>query len=444
MKEGDKASIWWADDRNDNPNATAGRGAARSEEDKVSVMDSSGNGRLSAEVAVVGGGPAGLTVAVALAGAGVPTALIAAQAGARDNRTTALFTSSVAALEAIESWPGCRAQAAPLKTLRIIDDTGRLWRAPEVRFEAAEIGLEAFGWNIENRYLVAALEARAQALPALQRISAEAAAVDIDDSGVTVTLAGGGAVTARLAIGADGRRSICRSAAGIETQAWTYPQTALTFNLRHSRRHDNISTEFHSPEGPFTLVPLPGLRSSLVCVVAPDEAARLLALDPAGRDAEMERRSHSILGRIEAEPGHGAFPLAVENARRFAAKRVALIGEAAHVIPPIGAQGLNLGLRDAATIAELVVEARRNGADVGGRDVIDSYDRLRRIDVATRTAAVDLLNRSLLTDFLPIQGLRGIGLYMLERIGPLRRALMREGVDPVAARPRLMRGEALA
>ncbi len=444
MKEGDKASIWWADDRNDNPNATAGRGAARSEEDKVSVMDSSGNGRLSAEVAVVGGGPAGLTVAVALAGAGVPTALIAAQAGARDNRTTALFTSSVAALEAIESWQGCRAQAAPLKTLRIIDDTGRLWRAPEVRFEAAEIGLEAFGWNIENRYLVAALEARAQALPALQRISAEAAAVDIDDSGVTVTLAGGGAVTARLAVGADGRRSICRSAAGIETQAWTYPQTALTFNLRHSRRHDNISTEFHSPEGPFTLVPLPGLRSSLVCVVAPDEAARLLALDPAGRDAEMERRSHSILGRIEAEPGHGAFPLAVENARRFAAKRVALIGEAAHVIPPIGAQGLNLGLRDAATIAELVVEARRNGADVGGRDVIDSYDRLRRIDVATRTAAVDLLNRSLLTDFLPIQGLRGIGLYMLERIGPLRRALMREGVDPVAARPRLMRGEALA
>lgn len=444
MKEGDKASIWWADDRNDNPNATAGRGAARSEEDKVSVMDSSGNGCLSAEVAVVGGGPAGLTVAVALAGAGVPTALIAAQAGARDNRTTALFTSSVAALEAIESWQGCRAQAAPLKTLRIIDDTGRLWRAPEVRFEAAEIGLEAFGWNIENRYLVAALEARAQALPALQRISAEAAAVDIDDSGVTITLAGGGAVTARLAVGADGRRSICRSAAGIETLAWTYPQTALTFNLRHSRRHDNISTEFHSPEGPFTLVPLPGLRSSLVCVVAPDEAARLLALDPAGRDAEMERRSHSILGRIEAEPGHGAFPLAVENARRFAAKRVALIGEAAHVIPPIGAQGLNLGLRDAATIAELVVEARRNGADVGGRDVIDSYDRLRRIDVATRTAAVDLLNRSLLTDFLPIQGLRGIGLYMLERIGPLRRALMREGVDPVAARPRLMRGEALA
>jgi 2-octaprenyl-6-methoxyphenol hydroxylase len=407
-------------------------------------MRSSDNGCVCAEVAVVGGGPAGLTAAVALAGAGVPTALVAAHSGARDNRTTALFSSSVAALAAIGSWEACRAEAAPLKTLRIVDDTGRLWRAPEVRFEAAEIGLEAFGWNIENRYLVAALEARAQALPALQRIRADAATVEIDESGVTVTLAGGGAVTARLAIGADGRRSICRTAAGIETQAWSYPQTALTFNLKHSRLHHDISTEFHSQEGPFTLVPLPGLRASLVCVVAPEAAVRLLALDPAARDAEMERRSHSILGRIEAEPGHGAFPLAVETARRFAADRVALVGEAAHVIPPIGAQGLNLGLRDAATIAELVVEARRDGADVGSRDVLDGYDRQRRIDVATRTAAVDLLNRSLLTDFLPIQGMRGLGLYLLERIGPLRRALMREGVDPIAARPRLMRGEALA
>jgi 2-octaprenyl-6-methoxyphenol hydroxylase len=178
--------------------------------------------------------------------------------------------------------------------------------------------------------------------------------------------------------------------------------------------------------------------------VAPSEAARLLALDPVARSAEIERRSHYILGRAEAEPGHGAFPLTVETARRFAANRVALVGEAAHVIPPIGAQGLNLGLRDAATIAELAAEARRNGADVGGRNILDRYERARRLDVATRTAAVDLLNRSLLTDFLPIQGMRGLGLYLLDQVGPLRRALMREGVDPIAARPRLMRGEALA
>lgn len=402
-----------------------------------------GAGVVSAEVAVVGGGPAGLTAAVALAGADVPTALVAAQSGGRDNRTTALFFSSVAALEALDVWESCRAEAAPLKVLRIIDDTGRLWRAPEIRFDAAEIGLDAFGWNIENRHLVAALEARAQALPALQRVRADAAAVEIADDGVTIALAAGGAVKARLAIGADGRRSICRSAAGIDIRTWSYPQTALTFNLKHSRQHHYISTELHSHKGPFTLVPLPGLRASLVCVAAPTEAARLLALDPMARDAEIERRSHSILGRIEAEPGHGAFPLAVETARRFAANRVALVGEAAHVIPPIGAQGLNLGLRDAATIAELAAEAHRDGADVGGRDVLGGYERARRIDVATRTAAVDLLNRSLLTDFLPIQGMRGLGLYLLDQVGPLRRALMREGVDPIAARPRLMRGEAL-
>ena len=403
-----------------------------------------GGGVVFADVAAVGGGPAGLTAAVALAGAGVPTVLIAAQSGGRDNRTTALFSSSVVALQALGVWETCRDEAAPLKVLRIVDDTGRLWRAPEVRFDASEIGLDAFGWNIENRHLVAALEARAQSLPALQRVRADAAAVEIADEGVTIALAGGGAVKVRLAIGADGRRSICRSAAGIDTRTWSYPQTALTFNLKHSRPHSDISTEFHLREGPFTLVPLPGLRSSLVCVVAPSEAARLLALDPVARSAEIERRSHYMLGRAEAEPGHGAFPLTVETARRFAANRVALVGEAAHVIPPIGAQGLNLGLRDAATIAELAAEAHRNGADLGGRDILHGYERARRLDVATRTAAVDLLNRSLLTDFLPIQGMRGLGLYLLDQVGPLRRALMREGVDPIAARPRLMRGEALA
>lgn len=397
-----------------------------------------------AEVAVVGGGPAGLAAAVALAGAGVPTALVAAIAGGRDNRTTALFSTSVAALDALGVWADCRPAAAPLRTLRIVDDTGRLWRAPEARFEAAEIGLEAFGWNVENRALVAALEARAAALPTLTRIQADAAAVDPDEDGVTVAFGEGGALRARLVVGADGRRSLCRSAAGVATQGWSYPQTALTFNLRHSRPHHDISTEFHSPEGPFTVVPLTGRRSSLVCVTSPAEAARLLALDPAARNAEFERRSHSILGTIEAEPGHGAFPLAVATARRFAAGRIALVGEAAHVIPPIGAQGLNLGLRDAATIAELAVDARRAGGDVGGAEVIAAYDRMRRTDVTSRTFAVDLLNRSLLSDFLPVQGMRSLGLFLLDRVGPLRRAVMREGVDPALARPRLMRGEALA
>src|SRR5262249_9413425 len=152
---------------------------------------------------------------------------------------------------------------------------------------------------------------------------------------------------------------------------------------------------------------------------------------------EIERRSHSILGRIEVEPGRGMFPLAVETAQKFAARRVALIGEAAHVIPPIGAQGLNLALRDAASIAELVVAARRAGADVGNDELTARYDHVRRADVASRTLAVDLLNRSLLSGFLPLHGARGLGLYLIEQIGPLRRAIMREGIAPAASQPRL-------
>jgi 2-octaprenyl-6-methoxyphenol hydroxylase len=401
------------------------------------------DGRYEAEVAVVGGGPAGLTAAIALAGAGVPTALIAGHAIRPDNRTTALLAGSVTALDALGVWADCRALAAPLRTMRIVDDTDRLWRAPEVRFEAAEISLEAFGWNIENRHLVAALQTRAAQITALLRIEDTARAITINADTVTVALAGGGSLTARLIVAADGRRSICRVAAGIDTASRSYPQTALTFSLGHARPHRDISTEFHTAHGPFTLVPLPGARSSLVCVVAPEEAERIERLDPADLDGEIERRAHSILGKVKVEPGHGVFRLGVETARRFAARRIALIGEAAHVIPPIGAQGLNLGLRDAATVGELAVAARRDGADVGGAEVTDEYDRRRRADVGSRTAAIDLLNRSLLSDFLPAQSARGLGLYLLDRIGPLRRAMMREGVAPRLAEPRLMRGEAL-
>jgi 2-octaprenyl-6-methoxyphenol hydroxylase len=393
----------------------------------------------TAEVAVIGGGPAGLTAAVALASVGVATVLVAKRPPP-DNRTTALLSGSVAALDALEVWPLCRAQSAPLTAIRLIDDTRRLVRAPEVLFEADEIGLDAFGHNIQNRDLLAALEQRAAALPALRRIETAAVAVEPADSAVTIHLEDGRTLVARLAVGADGRRSICRAAAGIETERRSYPQAALTLNLTHTRPHKGVSTEFHTESGPFTLVPLPGLRASLVCVVEPDEAERLAGLDAETLSAEIERRSHSILGKIMVENGRGLFPLGVETAKSFARDRIALVGEAAHVIPPIGAQGLNLGLRDAATISELVVAARRHGGDVGSADVLAGYERLRRADVASRAFAVDALNRSLLSDFLPVQGARGFGIYLLDRIAPLRRAVMREGVEP-AAQPRLMRGE---
>ena len=394
------------------------------------------------EVAVVGGGPAGLTTAIALASAGVETALIARKP-APDHRTTALLAGSVTALATLGVWPRCAADSAPLRVMRIVDDTSRLIRAPEVSFSADEIGLDAFGHNIENRHLLAALDAQAKELPALQRIEDEARAVEIGDAGVTIALKSGGTVTARLAVGADGRRSLCRAAAGIETDGFRYPQTALTFNLSHARPHRDTSTEFHTESGPFTLVPLPGARSSLVCVVEPAEIERIGALDDAALADEIEQRSHSILGRVAIDPGRGTFPLAVETARSFGSNRIALVGEAAHLIPPIGAQGLNLGLRDAATIGELVVAARRDGDDVGATALLSRYDAARRADVKSRSFAVDLLNRTLLSDFLPVQGARGFGLYLIDRVGPLRRAVLREGVAPFASQPRLMRGEAL-
>jgi 2-octaprenyl-6-methoxyphenol hydroxylase len=395
------------------------------------------------EVAVVGGGPAGLTAAIALAQAGVHTALISKRVIQQDHRTTALLRGSVTALDTLGTWARCRAEAAPLRVMRIVDDTGRLLRSPEIKFEASEIALDAFGYNIENRYLLAALDARAGELRGILRIEDEADAVDISDDNVSIRLKSGGEISARLVVGADGRRSICRAAVGIESDRHHYPQVALTFNLGHTRTHRDISTEFHTPGGPFTLVPLPGQRSSLVYVTDPATADRLNRLDDVALSEELERRAHSILGKFTIEPGRGVFPLAMETARCFGARRVALVGEAGHVLPPIGAQGLNLGLRDAATIAEVVANARRTGDDAGAPEVLARYDRLRQSDVASRTLAVDLLNRTLLSDFLPLQGARQLSFLLLDRIGPLRRAVMREGVAPTGSQPRLMRGEAL-
>jgi 2-octaprenyl-6-methoxyphenol hydroxylase len=394
--------------------------------------------KLTAEVAVIGGGPAGLVSALALAAAGVDTLLIARPAPA-DHRTTALLAGSVTALETLGVWSARRPQAAPLRKIRLIDDTQRLIRAPETVFDAAEIDLEAFGYNIENRYLLAALDAHATTLN-LPRIRAEALAVKVDDTGATVTHADG-EVRVRLVIGADGQRSLCRAAAGITTTHHAYPQTAITLNLSHARPHQDTSTEFHTANGPFTLVPLPGRRSSLVWVLDPESAASLVTHDDEELSDEVERRAHSLFGKVSVEPGRGVFPLSTQTASAFARGRIALVGEAAHVVPPIGAQGLNLGLRDGATVAEIVADARRQNRDVGAPDVIRQYDTQRRADITSRTVAVDVLNRSLLTDFLPAQGARGLSLFLMDRIGPLRRALMREGASPSVSQPRLMRGE---
>jgi len=382
------------------------------------------------DVSVIGGGPAGLAAGIALAQAGARTALVARRLPYADNRTTALLGASVDLLESLDVWSHCKDKAAALQVMRLVDDTNRLFRAPEVRFSSHEIGRDAFGYNIDNRSLMLALEARAAEFSNLVRFDDEAESVVIEADDVAIRTASGQFLTARLVVGADGRHSLCREAAGISVTRRDLTQTALTFNVGHSRPHRNISTEFHTPAGPCVFVPLPGNRSSVVWVSAPAEAERLRGLRDEELSAAIEKQSHSILGRMSVEPGRSLFPLAIERPQSFARDRIALVGEAAHVVPPIGAQGLNLGLRDAADIARLAGEAIASGQDPGAEDVLKRYDRARRPDILSRTFVIDMANRSLLNDFLPLQPVRAVGMHLLGAIGPLRRLAMREGLTP--------------
>jgi 2-octaprenyl-6-methoxyphenol hydroxylase len=382
------------------------------------------------DVAVIGGGPAGLAAAIALAQTGANTTLIARRAPYGDNRTTALLGGSVDFLQTLEVWPRCEDKAAALQTMRLVDDTGRLIRAPEVRFSCDEIGLETFGYNIDNRALISALEQRAAELSNLTRLDDEAQAINPGDADVAIDTAHGKSLSARLVVGADGRQSLCRQAAGIEVKRRELDQAALTFNIGHSRSHRNISTEFHTPQGPCVFVPLPGNRCSVVWVTSPKEAGRLAALSDDELSEAAERQSHSILGRVTVEPGRHVFPLGIEQTGQFAQHRIALVGEAAHVLPPIGAQGLNMGLRDAADIADIAREAITLGEDPGSPQVLQRYNQARRADVRSRTLAIELANRSLLSDFLPMQSLRAAGLHLIGTFGPLRRIAMREGLSP--------------
>ncbi len=376
------------------------------------------------DIAIVGAGAVGLAAALALSAAGREVTLLGHAAAPRDGRTVALLDRSWRFLDELGIVEKLSGQSAPLSVMRLVDDTGSLFRQPPVEFRASEIGLAAFGWNVENALLVEALAEEARRSAAIRFCPGMVETVAEDEAGVTLSGKGVAPLRARLVIGADGRRSRIREAARIETRDWAYEQVALTAIVEHRLGHGDASTEFHTRKGPCTLVPLPGRRSSLVWMLDPAEADEVFALDDAGFARRLERQVHSYLGAMTLAGPRGRVPMGGLSVSRFADRRMALVGEAAHVFPPIGAQGLNLGLRDV-----MALEAVLNGrADPGAHDVLKAYDDARRNDVRLRTGAVDVLNRTLLSDMLPADLLRGAGLLALSRIGPLRRVAMRQGL----------------
>jgi 2-octaprenyl-6-methoxyphenol hydroxylase len=311
--------------------------------------------------------------------------------------------------------------------MRIIDGTNHLIRARTVTFHASEIGEEAFGWNMPNSALSAALNQMISATKSIVPINSSVTSYSHSSDHVSVSLEDGTELTTQLIAAADGRNSLARTVADIKVKAWTYPQTAFVTTFAHRIPHEEMSTEIHTSSGPCVYVPLPGNRSSLVWVVAPLKAEALLTMDNAELSFEIEKQLFSILGKVTIGPERQSFPLSGQYPEQFAKNRIALLGEAAHVFPPIGAQGLNLGIRD---IEDLSAVANANASDPGALKVLEDYNRERRPDILARVSAVDGLNRSLLSSLLPAQAARAFGLALLDSAPPLRSLFMREGMRP--------------
>lgn len=388
-----------------------------------------------ADIIVAGTGLVGLAAALALAGEGFRVALVGPRPQGADLRTTAVMAGGLALLERLGLRAEIERHGAPLREMRIIDITGRLLRAPTATFQARQAGLDSFGWNIPNSALAAAL---GDALLRQPDVDWHDTLVDgwrLDETSVSAFLPDGRAIVAKLAVAADGRNSPARTAAGIEMSFQALPQSALVLTFAHTRDHGFVSTEFHTEHGPFTQVPLPGRRSSLVWVMRSSDAERLAEAGDDELAGAVEAKMQSMLGRVTVEHGRQVHSLASATANRFAARRVALLGEAGHVMPPIGAQGLNLGLRD---VADLLGLAKLHRNDPGQEALLSRFHRARRADVRSRSAAVGLLNRSLLTGFLPLQLMRGAGLATLNAVPGLRSFVMREGLAPGTGVPGLL------
>ncbi|MBL1436162.1 MAG: FAD-dependent monooxygenase [Rhodobacteraceae bacterium] len=394
--------------------------------------------RIQCEILIAGGGVAGLAAACTFAAAGFETLCIdpippitdTAEKGA-DLRSTAFLLPSVELLTESGLWETLSPHAAALSVMRILDAGGEAGIIREqADFLASDLGTVAFGYNLPNSLLREKMLAFLAKLPNFQLLAPESVGkITPRSTGALVQLAGGDQVAAKLVIAADGRNSPLREQLGIKVKSWRYGQKAIVFNTSHTEPHQNISTEIHRSGGPFTLVPLEDpYKSAVVWMERGPRAAELFAMDDTAFNRALTERACGTLGAIEIISKRALWPIIAQRAERLNGPRTALLAEAAHVVPPIGAQGLNMSLADLKHLKTLVIEARDQGKDIGATELLQKYHRARWPDMAARIKGVDLLNRASMAGSPMLKELRRAGLKTLHSIKPLRNELMKRGL----------------
>jgi len=401
---------------------------------------------LDVDIAIVGGGMVGLAAAAAAESGGLSVAVIdradpaTQRAAAFDGRTSAIALGAQRMLAVLGVWDGLAAAAEPILDIRVSDGDSPLF----LHYDHREVGDAPLGWIVENRAIRRALFAAVAARPGIAHLApAGIKALEREAGHVAVTLDDGATIAARLLIGADGRNSSIRRQFGIEATTWSYPQTGIVCTIGHARPHRGVAHERFLPAGPFAILPMTGNRSSLVWTERADLAPVMMALPDDEFLEEIASRVGGFLGALSLEGPRWSYPLSLLHAERYVDPRVALIGDAAHAIHPIAGQGLNLGLKDAAVLAEVLVDARRLGLDIGQVDLLERYARWRRFDNLALIAATDGLNRLFSNDIAPVRLVRDLGLAAVNRIGPAKRLFMRHAMGVLGDLPRLVRGEPL-
>ncbi|MCC6598132.1 MAG: FAD-dependent monooxygenase [Alphaproteobacteria bacterium] len=401
------------------------------------------------DIVIVGGGIAGLSLAALLGQIGLNITLVEPHAPPPmeqikpTGRTVALMNTSLNILKSTQVLERIGPFTNPMERMRIIDDSMQGAKPIHVEFEAEETGKPYFGLNIPNGILRAALFERVQALESVRIISASLVNYEAHETEIIAHFDDGTKIPAKLIIGADGRQSVVRTLAGIDARIQAYDQSAVTCLIAHSRSHENTSTEFHRPAGPLAFVPLPGNRSSVVWVEKTDRAEEIMRLKKSEFIQALAEQGGEILGEITLEAGPECWPLSSVQAKSLRGPRVVILAEAAHVMSPVTAQGLNLSLRDIAALSELIADAARLGLDIGASGILKNFEKRRSFDIATRVFGVDGMNRAVSTDRRVLKKLRRAGLKTVGFCSPLKTLAVEIGLAPQIDQGRLSRGESL-